>query len=405
MEKYTLIAKTFSGLEEVLAEEVRQLGAENVELLKRGVKFEGNKEILYKANYLLRTALRVIRNIAEFEVSDEDSLYEHVKKINWTDYLYKNQTFVISSDVFHSGITNSQFATLRAKDAIADHYREKKLTRPSVNKDNTDVFVNVHISHDVCTVSLDSSGESLHKRGYKIAADKAPLNEVLAAGMIKLSGWKGETDFYDPMCGSGTIPLEAAMLAMNIPAGYYRDSFAFQKWLDFDEELWRSVKEEADNSFRDIDISIVASDRSEKAVQIAEKNLKHAGLHKDIELKKAYFDELKPESKTGTMIFNPPYGMRLTEKDIIKVYKDIGDVLKKNWAGHRAWIITSEQRAAKFIGLHPSKKIKLYNGPKEAQFLCFEVYEGSKKEKKQYGGKKAYGQDKKRKPFKGKYKR
>jgi putative N6-adenine-specific DNA methylase len=306
---------------------------------------------------------------------------------------------VISADIFHSQITNSQFATLRAKDAIADHYRAKKLTRPSVNKENTDIYINVHISHDVCTVSLDSSGESLHKRGYKIAADKAPLNEVLAAGMIQLAGWKGDTDFYDPMCGSGTITLEAAMLAMNIPAGYYRKDFVFQKWLDFDEKLWQNIKEAADADFKDIDIHIVAADRSEKAVQIAKKNLKHAGLHKDIELVKSYFDALTPKSKKGLLIFNPPYGMRLTEKDIVKVYQDIGDVLKKNWAGHQAWIITSEQKAAKFIGLHPSKKIKLYNGPKEAQFLCFEVYEGSKKEKKKFQGKKEFKQDYRKKSF------
>ena len=381
MAEYTCVAKTFTGLEDVLYSELEVLGAKDLEKIKRGVKFIGENELIYKANYLLRTALRIMKNIAVFEVTDEESLYENIKKIEWTDYLYKNQTFVINTDIFHSDLTNSVYVTLKAKDAIADHYRAKKLTRPSVNKENTDIYINLHISHNICTVSLDSSGESLHKRGYKIAADKAPLNEVLAAGMIQLSGWKSDTDFYDPMCGSGTIPIEAAMLAMDIPAGYYRKNFAFEKWLDFDSEVWQKIKAEADDKLKDLEVNIVASDRSEKAVQIAMKNLKHAGLHKDIELVKSYFDQLKPKSKKGVLIFNPPYGMRLSEKDIIKTYKEIGNVLKKNWSGHKAWIITSDLKAAKFIGLHPAKKFKLNNGPKEAAFLCFDIYEGSKKAK------------------------
>ena len=392
MENHRLLAKTFAGLENTLAKELNILGAGNIEMIKRGIRFEGDKALMYKVNYLSRLALRVLKEIAVFEVPDEDALYEQIKKIPWTEHLYKNQTFVIHTDVFHSNITHSQFASLKAKDAIADHYREKKLTRPSVNKEHPDVSVYIHISQNVCSVSLDSSGDSLHKRGYKIAADKAPLNEVLAAGLIQLSGWDGSSDFYDPMCGSGTIPIEAAMQAMNIPAGYYRESFGFQKWLDFDEEMWKEIKTQADAGFKDMDITITASDRSEKAIQIAAKNLKHAGLHKDIVLKKSYFDALQPLGKKGTLIFNPPYGMRLQEKDIVKLYKGIGDVLKTNWSGHQAWVITSETKAAKFIGLHPSKKIKLYNGPKEALFLGFDIYEGSKKEKKKRGhGKSSYG--------------
>ena len=379
MKNYKLLAKTFAGLEEILKDELITLGAENPETIKRGVAFEGDKTLLYKTNYLLRTALRIFKTISTFDVTDEQSLYEQVKNINWTDYLYKNQTFVVHADVFHSQITNSQFITLKTKDAIADHYRTKKLTRPSVNKENPDVIINVHISHNNCTISLDSSGTSLHKRGYKIAADKAPLNEVLAAGMIKLTGWQADKDFYDPMCGSATIPIEAAMTAMNIPAGYYRETFSFQHWLDFDSDIWNKIKEEADNNLKDLDVNIIASDRSEKAIQIARKNIRNARLHKDIELKKSYFDTLKPINNNGILVFNPPYGMRLSEKDIIKLYKETGNTLKKNWSGHQAWIITSELKAAKFIGLHPSKKIKLYNGPNKAQFLCFDVYQGSKK--------------------------
>jgi putative N6-adenine-specific DNA methylase len=375
------VAKTFSGLENELATELKFLGAENIEIIKRGVKFEGNKELLYRANYLLRTAIRILTPITEFRVTDEQSLYDGVKAIQWDEIMTHKHTFVMTADVFHSQIDHSHFAALKAKDALVDFFRDKIRRRPSVDKDDADIFINIHISQNVCTVSLDSSGESLHKRGYRIGADKAPLNEVLAAGLIKLSGWKGDVDFYDPMCGSGTIVMEAAMIAMNIPAGYYRDKYAFEKWTDFDAELWRSIKEEHDNEFKDIDIKIVASDRSEKAVQIAKRNLKHAGLHKDIEISKAYFDSIVPRSEKGMLMFNPPYGMRLTENDIVQLYQEIGDVLKSNWAGHQAWIITSALDAAKFIGLRPSKRIELYNGPIEARLLCFDLYEGSRKEK------------------------
>ncbi len=375
------VAKTFSGLENELATELKFLGAENIEIIKRGVKFEGNRELLYRANYLVRTAIRILTPVTEFKVTDEQSLYDGIKAIQWDEIMTHKQTFVMTADVFHSQIDHSHFAALKAKDALVDFFRDKIRRRPSVDKENADFYINIHISHNECTVSLDSSGESLHKRGYRIGADKAPLNEVLAAGLIKLSGWKGDVDFYDPMCGSGTIVMEAAMAAMNIPAGYYRENYAFEKWPDFDEDLWKAIKEEHDNEFKDIDINIVASDRSEKAVQIAKRNLKHAGLHKDIEISKAYFDSIVPRSEKGILIFNPPYGMRLTENDIVRLYQEIGDVLKSNWAGHQAWIITSALDAAKFIGLRPSKRIALYNGPIEAKFLCFDLYEGSKKEK------------------------
>jgi putative N6-adenine-specific DNA methylase len=375
------VAKTFSGLENELATELKFLGAENIEIIKRGVKFEGNKELLYRANYLLRTAIRILTPIKEFKVTDEQSLYDGVKAIQWDEIMTHKHTFVINADVFHSQIDHSFFAALKSKDALVDFFRDKIRRRPSVDKDNADIYINIHISQNVCTVSLDSSGESLHKRGYRIGADKAPLNEVLAAGLIKLSGWKGDVDFYDPMCGSGTLVMEAAMQAMNIPAGYYRNGYAFEKWPDFDEELWQAVKAEHDNEFKDININIVASDRSEKAVQIAKRNLRHAGLHKDIQISKAYFDSVQPKSDKGTLIFNPPYGMRLSENDIVQLYREIGDVLKANWTGHQAWIITSALDAAKFIGLRPSKKVELYNGPIEAKLFCFDLYEGSKKAK------------------------
>ncbi len=376
-------AKTFAGLEEVLASELRNIGAKDVEVITRGAHFRGDKKDLYKANYLCRTALRILQPIGVFEVKDDAQLYDKVKKIDWQKIFRLDQTFNINAHVFHSELDHSQYVALKTKDAIVDQFREATGKRPWVGKDEADVYIDVHISQDVCTISLDSSGESLHKRGYRIDADKAPINEVLAAGMVSLTGWHGEKDFYDPMCGSATIPIEAAMLAMNIPAAYYRKKFAFMNWADYDEELFKKVKEEADLEMGELDCHIYASDRSEKAVGIAKRNLRSAGLHKDIELKVQYFDALQPEDQQGILVFNPPYGKRMEERGELRdLYRGIGDVLKQNFSGFEAWIITANMEVAKFIGLRPSAKLILYNGPLESRFIKFELYEGSKKEKK-----------------------
>lgn len=382
-------AKTFAGLEQVLAEELKNIGATDVEAINRGVAFRGDIDLLYRANYLCRTAIRVLKPVGIFQVKDQEQLYAKVKSIDWTKVFNIDQTFVVSANLFHSELTHSHYVTLRTKDAIVDQFREKTGKRPWVGKEKADIYVDVHISHDQCTVSLDSSGESLHRRGYRIAADKAPLSEVLAAGMIKLTGWKGEKDFYDPMCGSGTIPIEAAMLAMNIPAGYYRKDFAFMKWSEFDMDKWMKIKEEADLEMRDLECNIFASDRSEKAVGILKRNLKNTGLHKDIEVRTSYFDTIKPTEKKGILVFNPPYGKRLEERkgEMIDLYKGIGDVLKQNFTGFEAWIITSNFDAAKFIGLRPSARIALYNGPIETKFIKFEMYQGSKKDQFETRGK------------------
>lgn len=374
-------AKTFAGLEDVLANELKEIGASDVEVIKRGVKFRGDVGTMYKANYLCRTALRILKPIGVFEVKDQDQLYAKVRSIDWSQVFNVEQTLIVNANLFHSELTHSHYVALRTKDAIVDQFRENIGKRPWVGKEDADIFIDVHISQDVCTISLDSSGESLHRRGYRIAADKAPLNEVLAAGMVQLTGWKGEKDFYDPMCGSGTIPIEAAFYAMNIPAGYYRKQFAFMKWADFNQELWNKVKEEADLELGEMDCRIFASDRSEKAVSIAKRNLKNTGLHKDVELSVRYFDSIKPEEAKGILVFNPPYGKRLEEKgEIIDLYKGIGNVLKQNFSGFEAWIISSNYDAAKFIGLRPSKRIPLFNGPIETKFIKFELYEGSKRD-------------------------
>ncbi|MCB2208864.1 MAG: RNA methyltransferase [Bacteroidetes bacterium] len=379
---FDYIAKTFAGLEQVLLKELTELGADDAQVINRGVSFRGDQSVLFKANYLARTAIRVLKPIGVFEVGDDNQLYEKVRKINWEDIFNLDQTFKVNAHVFNSEMDHSQFVALRTKDAIVDQFRDKTGKRPWVAMDDADIYVDVHINENVCTISLDSSGESLHKRGYRIEADKAPINEVLAGGLIALTGWEGEKDFYDPMCGSGTIAIEAAMRAMKIPSGYYRKRFAFMNWEGFDVALWENIKKEADEKIGEIECDIYASDRSKKAVNIAKVNLKNAGLHKDINLSVAYFDAIRPEKTEGILVFNPPYGLRLEEKnEIIDLYSGIGDVLKQNFSGFEAWLITSNMEAIKFIGLRTSARIEIYNGPLESRFLKFELYRGSKKEK------------------------
>lgn len=375
-------AKTFSGLEELLAEELKALGALDIKMIKRGVQFRGDEAMLFKANYLSRTALRILKPISVFEAKDDKELYEKVMKIDWSKVFNVNQTFSVDSNLFFSNLDHSQFVSLRTKDAIVDQFREQTGKRPWVSKENADIFIDVHVNRDVCTISLDSSGESLHQRGYRIVTDKAPINEVLAAGMIQLTGWKADKDFYDPMCGSGTIAIEAAMVASQIPAGYYRERFAFMNWEGFNEALWLDTKQEADSKMTDPECKIFASDRSEKAIGIAKHNIKNAGLHKDIDVKVSYFDAVHPEGESGILVFNPPYGKRLEEKgDIRNLYKGIGDVFKQNFSGFEGWVISSSLEAMKFVGLRPSRRIHLFNGPIETRFVKFEMYTGSKKGK------------------------
>lgn len=374
-----LTAKTLSGLEEVLAKELKSLGATQVTTGKRVVLFRGDQALVYKANYLCRTALRILKPIGVFTVRNEDELYRKVKQIDWTQIFSLRQTFSVSAAVFNSSMTHTLFVSQKTKDAIVDQFREKLGRRPSVNIENPDIHIDVYISKEKCTLSLDSSGHSLHQRGYRIAVDKAPINEVLAAGLIKLSGWQKNSDFFDPMCGSGTIPIEAAMEAMNIPAGYYRKKFAFESWKDFDYTLWNQIKYQADGEIKENNFPIIASDESYKAFKIARNNLRNAKLDQDITLINKPFEKMNPESGKGILVFNPPYGERLEEGDIVALYKHIGDVLKSKFQNYEAWIITSNLEAAKFIGLKPSKKIHLFNGPLESRFLKFEMYAGSKK--------------------------
>lgn len=372
------IAKTFSGLEEPLWKELRSLGAKNLKTINRGVQFEGDTELLYKTNYLCRTALRILMPIANFQARDEQMLYDEISKIDWEQYIRLNGTFAIDGITSYSNINHSKYLALKSKDAIADQFREKFGKRPNVDTENPDVKINIRLFRDGCSVSLDSSGESLHKRGYRLETGPAPINEVLAAGLIQISEWDAKSNFIDPMCGSGTIPIEAAMFAHHIPAGFFREEFNFERWNDFDEELWKKVKTDAGNIKTDFAHQIIGSDRSGKILQIARQNVKSANLEKPIKLWLGYVEDSEPPEGKGVMITNPPYGERIKVDDINKLYKGIGDNLKKNYGGYSAWIFSSDEYALRHVGLKPSKKIKLFNGPIETAFCKYEIFEGRK---------------------------
>ena len=381
-DNYQLITKTAAGLEEVLAAEIKALGAKNVRVLHRAVLCEGNKELMYRINYTVRTALKVLKPFKTFFARNEDELYQKVQEINWIELIRTDQTFCIDAVTSGRFFRHSQYASLKTKDAIVDQFREVCGLRPSINTLNPDLRINLHIREDKVQILFDSSGESLHHRGYRKQVDKAPMHEVLAAGLIQLSGWKADCNFLDCMCGSGTLPIEAAMFAMNIPAGYYRKQWGFMKWDDYDAALWQSIKEEADSQIREFDHEIWASDRSPKAVAIAESNFIHAHLQHDIHLMKKNMEDLTPPEGGGIVIINPPYGDRLEEDDIDSVYENIGHTLKHNFQGFKCWLITDDAVALKHVGLKPSEKIPIWNGPLECRFVCFDIFEGSLKDKK-----------------------
>jgi putative N6-adenine-specific DNA methylase len=376
------IAKTFEGLEEVLARELAAIGAKNIRLLRRGIWFSGDTALMYRANYLCRTALRILKPIAEFPVTDEQSLYEGVQQINWDLYLDNKMTFAINCITSHKVLSHSQYASLKAKDAIVDLFRKRTGLRPSVNTEKPDLRINVHLSKDKCTISLDSSGSSLHLRGYRVAGGLAPLNEVLAAGMIQLSDWSGKSDFTDPMCGSGTLLIEAALYALNIPAGYYRQSYGFEKWKDFQPGLFQEIKIEAGLKEKDFKYQIRGYDSSPRAIISSRQNIGSARLRDHIKIIESSLEEIEEQINPGILISNPPYGERIKVDDAIQLYKSIGDKLKHAFEGFDAWIISADLDSLKHVGLKSSRKIKLYNGKLECRLLEYALYSGSKKIKK-----------------------
>ena len=380
-ENFKMIAKTFFGFEEILAKELQQLGAQDVEQGTRMVSFKGDKGFMYKANLSLRTALKILKPIYYFRANNETSLYKGIQSMDWSKYLNANQTFVIDTTIHSENFKHSQFVSQKCKDAIVDQFRERTGQRPSVDKDFPDLRINIHIDRDQCSVALDTSGNSLHQRGYKTATNIAPINEVLAAGMLLLSGWEGKSDFIDPMCGSGTILAEAAMIACNIPANINRKEFAFEKWNDWDNDLFDQIIDALMKRTREFHYTIKGFDKAPSAVEKAKANIKNANLDDYVTIELANFFESKKENQGPLhIVFNPPYGERL-DIQMERFYRELGDTLKLNYPNTNAWFITANLEALKFVGLKPSRKIKLFNGSLEARFVKYEMYAGSKRTK------------------------
>lgn len=381
MENFKMVAKTFFGFEEILANELIKLGAQRVEQGTRMVSFYGDKGFMYKANLALRTPLKILKPIKQFKVFNENSLYKGVQSIDWTDYISVHQSFVIDATIFSEQFNHSQFVALKSKDAIVDQFKEKYNARPNIDKEHPDLKINIHIQQDLCTVSLDTSGASLHHRGYRTATNIAPINEVLAAGILLLSGWKGQSNFLDPMCGSGTFLVEAAMIACNIPANINRKEFAFEKWRDWDAELFDKVEESLLKKIVDFPYDIVGYDKAPSAVIKAKDNARNANLDDYISVQQQnFFETEKQGDEPLHIVFNPPYGERL-DIDLERFYREIGDTLKQSYPGTNAWFITGNLEALKFVGLKPSRKIKLFNGKLESRLVKYEMYAGSKRAK------------------------
>lgn len=383
--EFELIAKTFMGLEQVLAQELTQLGANNITIGRRMVAFTGDKELMYRANFQLHTAIRILKPIKHFKANSADDVYEEIKKIDWSQYIEKGKTFSVDSVVYSEEFRNSRFVTYKVKDAIVDQFRENTGTRPNISISNPDIRLNIHIADDKATLSLDSSGESLHRRGYRQETTEAPLNEVLAAGMILMSGWKGETDFIDPMCGSGTLLIEAALIARNINPGVFRKEFAFERWNDFDKELFDNIYND-DSQERDFEHHIYGYDIDIKAVNTARLNARAAGLTKDITIEEADFKNFKQPENPAIIITNPPYGERISTPNLLGTYKMIGERLKHQFVGNDAWVLSYREECFEQIGLKPSIKIPVFNGSLECEFRKYALFGGRMKEFREEGG-------------------
>lgn len=370
--------KTFFGLEEVLAAEIKKLGGANVETKNRAVNCEGDLGFLYKINYSSRTALKILVPLLTFKAWDENRFYDKIFDFEWDEYIRPNQSFAIDSTIYSDRFTHSQFMVLKMKDAIVDYFKFKYNTRPDVDAKHPDIKIHLHIDRELVTISLDSSGDALFKRGYRKAQGEAPINEVLAAGMLQLAGWDGKGNFLDPMCGSGTLLIEAAMVALDLPAQIFRKEFAFQNWPNYDAELFTTIKENRIKRINEYTGKIVGYDIDNNMLDAAEENIAAADMADLIEVRKQDFFGSKKEMFPLLMVFNPPYDERIeiTDEDF---YSKIGDTFKKNYPNTLAWMISSDLEAVKKVGLRPSRKIKLFNGKLECRFLQYEMYEGTKR--------------------------
>ena len=383
--EFELIAKTFMGLEPVLAQELTQMGANNVQIGRRMVSFTGDKEMMYRANFQLHTAIRILKPISHFKARSAEDVYEAVKKIDWSKYILDGKTFSVDSVVYSEEFRNSRFVTYKVKDAIVDQFREATGSRPNISVSNPDIRLHIHIADEDATLCLDSSGESLHRRGYRQESVEAPLNEVLAAGMILMTGWKGDCDFIDPMCGSGTLLIEAALIARNINPGVFRKEFAFEKWPDFDQDLFDAIYND-DTQEREFAHHIYGYDVDMKAVNTARLNVRAAGLTKDITVEQADFkDFTKPENKS-IIVTNPPYGERISTPNLLATYKMIGERFKHQFMGNDAWVLSYREECFDQIGLKPSIKIPVSNGSLECEFRKYTIFDGKMRDYRSEGG-------------------
>jgi putative N6-adenine-specific DNA methylase len=374
-----LIAKTLFGLEDVLAAELGSLGATGIQVMNRAVRFNGNKSLLYKVNYCARTALSFLMPVGEFRIRSKDDLYRGGLEIEWNRYMGTDDTFSIVPVVNSPYFDHSGYAGLLLKDSVADFFRNKYGKRPSVNTEDPVLLINLHISKDMVTISVDSSVTPLFKRGYRQELAVAPLNEVLAAGILMISGWNASAPLTDPMCGSGTIPIEAGLIATRIPPGRFRKSFGFQRWKDFEEQLFENIKTESDGLIISSPVSIRASDISADAVDQTLKNAAKAGLSEVIHIEKADFRDVSKNEDNGYVFLNPPYGQRIKAEDLDSLYGMIGSTLKHKFAGNTAWLITSNKESLKHVGLKPREKHTLYNGALECLLVKYELYQGTMK--------------------------
>ena len=378
----SFLAKTFYGFEPLLEKELRKLGAKNIKSINRAVSFEGDLGFLYKANLSLRTALRILMPIGRFPVKNQTDLYRAIDRIDWSKWFSAEQSFIIDVTLFSDHFNHSLFVAQKAKDAIVDQFSKREGKRPSVTTENPDIRIQLHLQGDQLTISLDSSGNSLHQRGYRIETNIAPINEVLAAGILLHSGWEGKTYFYDPMCGSGTIAIEAAMITCNIPPSLNRTTFSFMNWKNFNAELFELIRNSCLSKVREFRGHIYASDKAPSAVRKAQENIENAGLEEYISVVRSdFFFADRPSEVPFHIVFNPPYGERLSiDADVF--YGKIGDTLKKEYKGCEAWFITANIEALKSVGLRPSRKIKMFNGKLESRLVKYELYEGSRKTSK-----------------------
>ena len=373
------------GLEPVLAKELTQLGANDVQIGRRMVSFKGNKELLYRANFQLHTAIRILKPIKHFKALSADDVYEGVKDIDWSEYIGIDKTFAVDSVVFSEEFRHSKFVAYKVKDAIVDQFREKTGQRPNISISNPDIRLHIHIADDQCTLCLDSSGDSLHRRGYRQESVEAPLNEVLAAGMILMTGWHGETDFIDPMCGSGTLLIEAALIARNMAPGLFRKEFAFEKWPDFDRDLFDEIYND-DSQEREFNHHIYGYDVDIKAVNTARLNVKAAGLSSDITVEEQDFKNFTQPKNKSIMVTNPPYGERISTPDLLGSYTMIGERLKQPFTGNEACILSYREECFAQIGLKPSIKIPLFNGSLECEFRKYQMFDGKMSVFREEGG-------------------